>query len=148
MTLTFAQARDEILTLFKTAWDAGASGVEVVYDDTPTDKPSAAQLANENATAWARVTLRHSIGRQASLSGAQAVRRWEREGTLFVQIFTSYGTGLQTADTLAKVAVDALEGATTPGGVWFRDVSFREVGIDGPWYQTNVVATFQYDEVK
>jgi hypothetical protein len=148
VTLTFTQARDEILSLFKTAWDAGATGVPVVYDDSPSDKPTSAELANENTTAWARVTVRHSIGRQASLSGTQAVRRWEREGTLFIQIFTSYGTGLQTADSLAKVAVDALEGATTPGGVWFRDVSFREVGIDGPWYQTNVVATFQYDEVK
>jgi hypothetical protein len=148
VTLTFTQARDEMLALFKTAWDAGASGVPLVYDDTPTDVPTAAQLANENVTAWARVTIRHSIGRQASLSGSQATRRWVREGTFFVQVFTAYGTGLQSADTFAKVAADALEGATTPGGVWFRDVSFREVGIDGPWYQTNVVATFQYDEVK
>lgn len=147
-SLTFAQARDEILDLITDAWTTGASGIAMTYDDAPNDVPSGAALTSKNVTPWARTTVRHEIGRAASISGSNGARRWLREGTVFVQIFTPEGTGLRTADTLVKVVVDALEGATTPGGVWFRNVSFKEVGPDGPWYQTNVSATFSYDEVK
>lgn len=146
-TLSFTQARDEILELFKAAWDT--TGLGVVYDDAPTDTPTRAELANENVTGWARATVRHALGQQSSLAnGTDGKRRYIREGNFIVQIFTPAGTGLRTADQYAKVVADALEGQETPGGVWFRNVSYREVGRDGPWYQTNVSATFQYDEVK
>jgi hypothetical protein len=65
------------------------------------------------------------------------------------QIFTEFGDGQVLADSLATVARDAFEGeVTSPGRVIFRNVRAVDVGPDGHWTQTNVLAEFEYDEVK
>lgn len=139
MSATFEQARDEMLAVFKAAWDT--TGHYAAYPDRPEEKP-------KGADPWARVTVRHAVGEQGSLANHEGRRRWERRGTLFVQIFTPSGEGLSRSDTLAKIVVDALEGKSTPRGVWFRNTRINEVGPDGDWYQVNVLADFIYDEVK
>lgn len=138
MSLTIAQARDEMLTLFKTAWDAnglvGDVAVPVVYWDVPHDPP--------DADYWARVTLRHFTGGNDAIGN----RLFVRTGTITVQIFTIHGEGLSNADALGKVAVDAFQGQATTGGAWFRNVRLNEVGQDGKWFQNNVLADFEYTE--
>ncbi|AAT69471.1 gp77 [Alphaproteobacteria phage PhiJL001] len=134
MSLTFTAARDELLTLFQTAWDANSGGVKLYYWDLTDTPPTADE--------WARVTVRHTGGNDAALGG----RIFERTGFATVQIFTIHGRGLSRADELAKVAVDAFQGQSTPGGIWFRNVRLVEVGQDGKWFQNNVVADFEYTE--
>ena len=53
------------------------------------------------------------------------------------------------SDQLATIVKDAFEGvATSPGRVLFRNVRYNEVGQDGQWFQQNVLADFEYDEVR
>ena len=140
MSLNTTQARDEVHALFKLAWDAGAPGIPLLYWDTAQVVPTTG--------AWARITMKHVVSGQTTLSGETGQRRFTRTGVITVQIFTPTGDGNVNADLLANVAKNAFEGVHTPGDIWFRDVTATEVGQEGVWFQTNVTAAFIYDEVR
>ena len=143
MTATIDQARDEILGTFRAAWLASSTSDEypirywnVAYDEDPT-------------TPWARVAVRHQDGAQVTLSNESGARRFRRFGVVTVQVFTIYGRNSGLHDDLVTIANNAFEGVTTsPGRVIFRNVRINEVGQDGQWFQTNVLADFEYDEVR
>lgn len=141
--MTQSEARDEILTMFRDAWLASldSKDIPVRFDDVAADGPIGGQP-------WARAVVRNSSADQATLSNQNGQRRFERRGFLNVQIFTVYGDGLNLADKLSKVVQDAFEGKSSPSQIWFRSVRVNEIGQDGPYFQTNVVANFEYDEVK
>lgn len=145
MTATRTQARDEILTQFKTVWDAGpeSTGVLVRYPDAPSDPPS-------TQVPWVRMTVQHNpTGGQVTLRGAIGERRFRRFGIVTVQVFTIFGEGMVLADRLSEIVQGAFEGVrTSPGGVIFRAVNAVEIGKSKEWFQTNVLAQFEYDEVK
>lgn len=139
MNLTYKEAQDEIFTVFKAAWDT--TGYYVHYQDV--------QIPRSTSEApWAVVSLQHTAGFQATLSGGNGARTFTRVGFLTVKIFTPSGKGLQEAYDLAKVVSDAFEGVSTPKGVWFKDTRLLEVGVEGEFHQLNVVIDFTYDEVK
>lgn len=135
MSLTFTEARDEILTLFRTAWEAQPTPPSLFYWDVEQEDPT--------GEIWARITVRHNIGGNDAIGN----RLFVREGVITLQIFTRFGEGLVNADATAKVAVDAFQGKSTPGGVWFRNVRYTEIGQDGEWFQSQVLADFEYTEV-
>lgn len=149
MSLTIEQARDEIHTLFKTAWDAGieTTGKVVHYWDAKKAVPTTND-ADSNPDSWARITLQHAVGSQASLANRSGQKRFRRSGLVTVQVFTPLGTGLNIGDKIYKIVVDAFEGKVTPGNVWFRNVRLNEVGPSGSWFQANIIADFEYDEIK
>lgn len=143
MSLTRKEAVDEICAVFKTAWDTTGHGSRVKYDNVGnTSVPPSGQ------DPWARVAIRHATSAQASLSGTVGSRRFRRTGVLTVQVFEPAGQGLSGTTDLPKIVQDAFEGVSTPGGVWFRDVAINEIGPDKSYFQTNVVAFFEYDEIK
>ena len=139
---TFNEANNEILAAFKAAWDT--TGFVVAYENVKSQDT----VPPSGSAPWARVTLRHTFGDQASLASVGGVRRWRRDGLVTVQIFIPLGEGLSEGYSLAKTVVDAFEGTATASSVWFRNVRVNEVGSDGEWYQVNVLADFTYDEVK
>lgn len=140
---SITQARDDILTRFRTEWlaDGISAGVPLVFEDFDVD-------LSASTAPWARVTVRHATGRQASLSNEAGKRTFRREGTVFVQIFTPFGDGLSLSDSLANIAARAFEGKETPFHVWFRNVRLNEIGRDGHWYNVNVLADYEYDELR
>ncbi len=142
MTATLTEARDEILSTFKAAWDADSNSQNIVvfYDDTRKD------LSSE--TSWVRISVQHNIGYQATLTSASMNQRWRRKGIVFVQVFTPLGDGMKTNDVLSSIVRNAFEGKTTSKDIIFRNVSIREIGESEKWFQTNVVAEFEYDEIK
>lgn len=147
MTASVAEAYDAMLEQFATVWgaDSISEDVAVQYPDR-TDFPE--QLP---ANAWARVTITHNpgIGGQSSLSGDTGVRRYNRVGVIEVQIFTPIGGGMTLAHSLVAIARRCFEGVNlSPSGVWFRGVRHTEVGSSGAWTQNNVLATFEYDEIR
>jgi hypothetical protein len=119
--------------MFKSAWDP--TSVKLYYWDVADDKPSEDE--------WARITVQHSTGSNDGITN----KFFLREGIVTIQLFTNFGQGLSRNDILAKVAVDAFQGKSSPGGVWFRNVRMNEIGNDDKWFQTNILAEFQYDEV-
>ena len=135
-------ARNAILIHFKTAWDAQTPPIPpVIYDDVAQEPPA-------DGSVWVRVSVKHSANGQQTL-GAQGNRRFGRIGIVVVQVFTPYGGGLTANDIFAKVAVDAFEGkSTAPDAVTFSNVRSNEIGQSGDWFQTNVIAEFEYDEIK
>lgn len=149
MSLTYEQARDEMHTMFKTAWDAApqSMGINVLYSDAKKQVPVTNDLDN-NPDPWARINITHTTGQQASLSGIAGSKRWDRLGLIIIEIFTPLGTGNVLADQLAKIATDAFEGKVSPGGIWFRNVRLNEVGASGNWWKNNIIAEFEYDEIK
>ena len=140
MTATYNQAVDDILDVFKTAWDT--TTWKALYPNV------GGSLPDDETDPWARVTLQHTDGGQASLTGGLGTTRWGRTGILTVQIFVPTGEGLSEARSLAKIVTDGFEGTSTTNGVWFRNARINEVGPDGDWFQTNVLIDFIYDEVK
>lgn len=139
MSATFSQARNEIFALLKAAWDT--TGFSMQYPDKAFTQPN-------GRTPWARVTLRHNSGGQATLSNVDGKSRFKREGVITVQIFTPSGEGLSRSYDLAKIVADAFEGVYTAKGVWFRNTRLVESGPDGDWFQLNVNTDFIYDEIK
>jgi len=138
MTATVEQARDQMFGLIKDAWPVGTT---LIYDGFKGEKPEA-------QVTWGRVSVRHFGGGQATISRLNSMSRYERRGTLYVNLFAPPGDGLRALDPLTKTVLDAIEGKTTAGGVWFTQVRVRELGIVEGWEQVNVLANFSYDEVK
>ena len=134
MSLTITEARNEILTLFRTAWLAQGSPPPLYFWDTTADPPT--------DPSWVLVIVRHADGGNDAIGNTL----FSREGLVTVQIMTEFGEGLTLSDALTKVALDAFQGKATPGGVWFRNVRAREVGPDGQWFHVNVLAEFEYTE--
>jgi hypothetical protein len=142
---TIQEARDEILEHFTTAWNAQASPPILLYDDKPRDLP--------NTASYARVTVQHGFFSQKTIGGKKALggcgQRFRRTGVVTVQIFTPFGDGLTIADPLIDLVLDTFEGESTGSDrIEFRNVTANEVGNDGTWYQTNIVADFDYDRIK
>lgn len=140
---SMTQARDEVMAVLKAAWDANSSSQDVplLYWDTAQKPPSEG--------AWARAIMQHGGGGQATLSGETGSRRFRYTGIVTIQLFTPTGGGLVLSDTLAQVVRNALAGVTTdPGQVHLRNVRSVEVGQEGVWFHTNVLADFEYDEVR
>jgi len=154
VSLTFEEARDEIMDQFTTVWEAGDNAimgvsVRIKYEGIEFKGTAVEPFTN---SAWCRISIQHSGGGE-SLAGALGTHTYERVGVVYVQVFMPkkyrYTDGMAKLERLAMLARDAFEGQKTSGGVWFRQCRITEAGVDeGPWNQFNVMAEFVYDEVK
>lgn len=143
MTCDAITARDQTFDLVKIATDTSLPDVEVRYEGMEKDDPPARDAK------WIRLSFRHIDGHQASLAGATGARRWSRQGLVTAQCFAPLSDGgLEEAMRMASVVRDALQGAATEDGVWFRDPSIQEIGKDAGWYNVNATIQFNYDEVR
>ena len=138
MTLTYAQANDEILALLKAVWDP--TGHKLFYEDVRDQR-------EEDQSPWAMVVVRHAAGQQDSLGG-RGRRSFLRLGVAIITNHAPSGSGLSNAYALAKVVADAYEGVSSPNGVWFRNVRVNELGRFGTFFQTTVLVDFEYTETK
>lgn len=149
--MTPAQARDEMFALLRVAWGAGAAAVVGgAYIPVMIWQGQEPSKAPDQGKAYGRATVLHASGSQRSLADETGAKRWDRRGVVMVQCFgpLSGGKGLTIADGLANIALNAYEGKSSPGGAWFRNCRLNEVGASDGLFQINVVAEFQYDEVK
>lgn len=133
--MTPEAARDEMLAVFKAAWDT--TGYSAQYPDLPGKPPQAEEP-------WARITVRHELGGQTSLTNAAGAKKFTHVGSLFVQVFVPIGQGGSMGYPLAKLVLDAYRQAR--GAVWYRNHRFREVGNDGAFTQFNCIIDFTYDD--
>jgi hypothetical protein len=145
MLTSIEEARDEILTHFKTAWDTAVFGKDyedmpIFYDDVAGDTPP--------NTPWIRIRVQHNSGSQRSM-GEEGNRKFTRFGILTIQLFTPFGDGSGVSDEISQILIDIFEGRkTAPDDVWFRSVRYREVGQDKAWWQTNITVDFRYEVMK
>ena len=144
---TFETARNEICKLFNDFWAANTpaitttapkilwQGLENIDGTPPVDAP------------YCRFSMQHTDGRQTSLGPANG-RRFERVGLILLSVYAPLsGKGIETSRRLGMVANAAFEGVGTASGIWFYDVSLRELGIDGNHFVHSVYANFRYQEI-
>jgi hypothetical protein len=143
---TADMARDEILSLFYSYWTAQTpvihgSVINVLWDGLDAQTPPPVD------TPYARVTCRHTRSRQTTFAEA-GQRRFTRYGLISVQVFAPLltGDGLSFSEKEAIIARDAFEGKSTAMGIWFRNARIVDIGPSGPFYQSNVLVEFEYDE--
>lgn len=134
--MTFDEARDEVLDVFRRAWSPRAA----VYEDTP-----AAKVPDTN-TLWARATLRHVGGGQGSLTGGLGTVRWQRSGLIWIQLFAPIADGRVAGYDAAQELVNAYQSAR--GAVWYRRAHMVEGGQDGAFQRFDVKVDFEYEDVR
>lgn len=143
MTATATDARDQVFALILADVTAYDPGVELVWQGVPQMNQPTAQ------DTWARITMQHLTGGQASLAGVDGVRRWSRAGIITAQCFAPLASGsVQKATQLAGVIRDSLQGKATASRVWFTNPRIIEIGEDRDWYNVNAIIDFNYDELR
>lgn len=98
---------------------------------------------------WLRMTRQTVIQSQSNLAGADQLRRYTTRGLLSLQLFAPMmlvSSGIVLVQ-LAQLVQNAYRGVTTANGIWFRNVTIKELPADGRYYRCNVTCDFQYDEV-
>lgn len=139
---TIGQARDSIIAHFESQWAGLLYDVDdIKYTNKPEDKPE-----NEEVV-WCRFKIEHTFFKKSSLTNSAGVAKYSRSAILTIQLFTPYNNGID--DAASQSIVDIFEaGINTLPGIWFRDTTAKEIGTDGIWYQTNITADVQYDQIK
>ena len=111
----------------------------VIYPNTSTPVPTNGSLS------WARVTIQHAQGRQVSIPTEN--QHFEKTGIVTIQLFQPSGRGLGS-NAAVQPCLDIFEQATIwPDGLFYKDVTSSEQGTSGHWYQTNILATFDYHAI-
>ena len=72
--MTFNEAKDVICSIFNNYWQT--TSYPVIWPDTVGKPP-------ETEIPWARVSIQHYSGGQASLASFDATKRWRRTGSVF-----------------------------------------------------------------
>lgn len=145
------QARREIFQVLADAWviDLWAQydiGVPPPIRFEGRDYPQ----APDPDLPYTAIFLRPAIGKQSALANGNGKKKWEEAGTLWIQCFgpLSTGGGLEIAEYQSIIAARAYQGESSDNGIWFRNVRKQYIGPSGGWYQINVLADYEYDELR
>lgn len=98
------------------------------------------------AVAWARLSVRETAGGQETL-GPTGGRKYRRQASAFVQVFTPVNAGMKAAGDLAAAARAIFEG-TSFGDLDFNNARVSDTGPDDKWQTTLVEAVFDFTETK
>lgn len=132
--MTVSEARDAILTKFRTEW---ANETQISWDNLD---------YNSNGSEFVRVTIQYNLGSQISLGNLNN-RLFRKTGLVFVQVFTRLKESMARSDFLAQKALTIF--TNNADSVWFRNQQINSVGREqnGKYYQQNVVAEFVFDDI-
>jgi hypothetical protein len=114
---------------------------EIALDNQPFTPPETG-----SGVKWVRVSVRFSGGAQSSL-GRSGTRRFQKQGMLFVQVFTPTGHATNDNDDLAEDSLNLFEGEKI-NDLWFYNGEIKTIGSDDEWYQQNVILEFNFDAIK
>ena len=135
-TITAARA-----TIYQEYFDNAAAitvATDLTFENEEYDKPV--------ATPWVRLSMRHFGGGQESL-GDVGSRKFNREGSVFVQVFIPQDQGLSAADIIAQEAREIFEGKTL-SGIRLFTAEIREVGLTDGYHLILVEIGFEYTETR
>ncbi len=139
MILSRADFRDRMLTPLKVV--AEAQSLYAIYDDTAKEVPDDASIA------WVRISVKHGNGTRTSLGREDGKSKQTISGFVFIEIFTPRDDGLTDSDLYSAAFADSLRNFSD-GSIWVGDVSPVEMGEDGSWFRSDVVAEFEYDLIR
>lgn len=145
MITNLSDADKEMAELFRQAWEVTAG--------YKTDWPNAKTEDHAENEVWARWALDYVGGRQATMAAAGS-RKFQKQGLIYITVYSPLGEGLENARDAAQVALFAYEGKRTPSDVWFRNVRIESeghgqgTGKNKSWWTTLVVAEFIYEHLR
>ncbi len=145
MIMTMAQADKEMAELFRQAWEVTAGN--------KCDWPNMKSDEHAEDETWARWALDYVYGAQSTLGGTGS-RKFNKQGLIYVTVYSPLGRGLANARDASEIAIKAYEGKRTPNDVWFRRVRIETeghgqgTGRNKSWWTTLVVAEFTYEHLR
>ncbi len=132
---TINDARKTVYNTFITEWNA-----ETPFAlDNETFDP-------EETPKWVRLVVRNTGSNQETL-GIKTNRKFLRQASVLVQVFTPQNTGTVEADRLSEIIKNIFEGEKIDE-LWFLEADIRETGNTGVYYQQVVEIIFNYEETK
>ena len=140
-TLTNLQASDEIKALF---WERFSALYGVTVPVRWADKEESGE---PTANLWVHLTVLLAHDSQSAFCGDGPPRKYTAKGTVLVRCYArkSQADASDALQSLSGDVQDIFRGASTPGGVWFRNSSVKTVGLESLYYRDNVVADFSFD---
>jgi hypothetical protein len=147
---THVDARDAMLGLFNTGWQAAAAIVGAVpaiyWQDVTVIAPPVTNAY------WCRVSTQGVGEYQTTHKTGIAPdnnRRYTSYGLLLVQIFcpTSVAGAGAKGRELAVLARNIFRGKATANDVWFRNARINEIPPEPNFYRFNVICEYQYDDI-
>lgn len=143
---TLTSAHDAISLLAYSVLNA--QSVLVVFEDVPLTPTQQAIIEGTSTPVkpWARLNVKDNLRSQETLGGV-GQRRFDNAGIVIVELYTPSGDGKKLADSLGTLVRNAYENINI-GSLWFRNARTVPVGPDGAWYHSNVIAEFEWQEVK
>lgn len=139
MIVSRTDARDRILAPLKVVADT--QSLYTIYDDTSQTVPI------DGTVTWARISVRHRVGERTSLGRADGKSKNTMSGFIFVEIYTPREDGLIDNDIISATFAENLRGGQD-GDIWIGNVSEMEMGEDGNWFRTDIIAEFSYDLIQ
>lgn len=140
--MTYAAAHTAIRERFETQW-------ALAFDPSPAPSVQYPNVEFEapNLDAWVRLNIAQADAEWASL-GDPGNNVQRSRGQVTAQIFVPSGEGeglaLEYADVIRGIF---REWRNASAGLRFLVPPYaRQIGIDGKWYQVNVVAPFEFDD--
>lgn len=136
--MSYELAHNAIRTRFVTLW---GEITPIAFDNAKFETP-----ANNNPPDWVRLAIADSGAFQRSM-GDPGNNVFRHTGIVTTQIFVKAGRGDREALQYADTAAGIFRGWEEPAvGLRFRVPPYvRQVGVDGNWYQINVLAPFERD---
>lgn len=100
---------------------------------------------------WYKLEIEHDAMGQGSLADINGKKMYDREGAIYITIYTPLGVGTEQATNTAEALINLYNAAVTPSDVWFRNAGLRDVESERNrqplWYQTQVVVEFSYTQI-
>jgi hypothetical protein len=137
------EAYGDVYQLLVDAWE-NAGPIE--FWDKPVNPND--PIPPKDGRPWMRIKMKQTGGFQATLANEVGQRRFRKTGFVLIQLFTPLGTSLRDPSNLGILLNNALEGASTPHDVLLRNVRMEPIGSDGHWFQTQIMADFEYDSLR
>lgn len=111
-----AEFVEAVYQRFRTQWGATTSFVH--YEGHPFTEPGP-------DVEWVRIAVRNTGGGQATL-GEEGNRKYDRQVSVFVQVFTPVTGGVARGAILAQAARAIFEGVRLDPEAWFNDGVIEE----------------------
>lgn len=151
LAITDRDVRDAIYGCVNTQWLANGTTatVPLLFEDAGQDQKPNGTDGNGNALPYALVSFRSIDGGQTSF-GDVGNRRFEYSGVVTIQTFTASGQGGAQGADLTYLSRGFLSGKSSTAGqgrIHFRNARTEQIGKSGPYWVSNAVADFWYQEV-
>lgn len=152
MSLTDETARDEIYTLFTDIWADLINGPSSIVSYIPEVRyPGIEKPEKPDQTKfWVRNSLQIISQPQTCLNGGTngSKTRYTTHGLFFSQLFCpkNDNNGITNGWKLSIIIRNAFRGTTTPGKIFFRNPTIKQLDDEAHFHRFNIVVEYEYDE--